>query len=89
LKLSYFYIYVIDDLSFSNATKNTQKFILIFLKTNIKSPNSKSNLRMSKESNELFDLKTAFFLGNFNQAINEAQKLKVLNTSASNLHPNA
>jgi len=32
---------------------------------------------MSKESNELFDLKTAFFLGNFNQAINEAQKLKV------------
>ncbi len=61
---------VIDDLSFSNAT--TEKFILIFSnKIRI------AKQKMSKEANELFDLKTSFFLGNFNQAINEAQKLKV------------
>ena len=30
-----------------------------------------------ESSNELFDLKTAFYLGNFNQAVNEAQRFKV------------
>jgi len=29
-----------------------------------------------ESSNELFDLKTAFYLGNFNQAVNEAQRFK-------------
>lgn len=28
-------------------------------------------------SDELFDLKTSFYLGNFQQALNEAQKLRL------------
>ncbi len=38
-----------------------------------------SNNTKDSSADELFDLKTAFYLGNFQQAINEAQKLKVNN----------
>ncbi len=64
-----------------NFSTNFTKFIKSIFSQNYKDnkkkqPNPVS--KMSKEtSNELFDLKTAFYLGNFNQAVNEAQRIKV------------